>query len=118
MEITGQLLRDWEMDAGESFTDYFLHSQDNLFKFGQWLIKNGHPERGAEIVKHCEESRFEDQDMFHVHYDQEMSWGDWDAADAIYTKDFHLWAAFINDDERLRARFISWWKDWNREDEE
>lgn len=45
-----QKIREWEVDAGESFYDYFAHDNVNFVSWAFWLIGKGFTEHGNAII--------------------------------------------------------------------
>lgn len=44
-------IRDWEMDAGEGFYDYFAHDRVSNVSWAFWLIGKGFNEHGIAILE-------------------------------------------------------------------
>lgn len=115
-------ISEWEYEAGESFTDYFMHDTVLDEDWGKWLIKVGHKERGEAILKsvesHKEANQFccQDQEFLygiyvHPEFVESLSWKKCISYDVIYDddldneanrdKDRLLWAQFILDPDNL-----------------
>lgn len=109
-------ISDWEMDHGESFTDYFMHDNIDDKEWGEWLITKGFKERGEAIIEvydaHAAANEFCCQDqafLYQVHqfpnYEVSMGWKGiieygviWDCdfeTDENMDKEFLLWAEFL-----------------------
>lgn len=84
---------EWEHEAGEGFTDYFMHDLINDVEWAIWLKTKGFEERAYEILEETESSTFgviDQQFLFNIHDEgQESYWKD------DYRKDVELWAEFI-----------------------
>lgn len=112
-----QTLRDWEMDAGESFTDYYMDARVKPVSWAFWLLGKGHTEKANKLIDAITARDYIDQtELFHIHYSDEISWSDWDAADAIYFKDFLIWADFLCASDRYFNDIKGWLEDWFKDD--
>lgn len=90
-------INDWEADAGESFTDYFMHDnvKDNSWAF--WLLGKGFTERANEIIDEILKGETcLDQGLLydvHTNYDDDFKEiGDWKENS---DKNVKLWAEFL-----------------------
>ena len=100
-------IRNWEVDAGESFTDYFLdrYSYDDAWL--AFLVDKGYEGLVQEILSDvyvCKDGTVltcTDQELkFEPHNSAwEASGNDW--SEDEYRKDVALWAEFILADEKL-----------------
>lgn len=94
-------IRDWELDAGEGFCDYFLDSYSYSGRWEEFLLNKGYDDLVKEIEEDCfvlrdgtklgctdQQLKFEPHSRAH-----ENEGGDWD--EDIYRKDVALWAEFI-----------------------
>lgn len=114
-----QTLRDWEMDAGESFTDYYMDDRVKPVSWAFWLLGKGYTEKANKLIDDITARRSVGQmDTFHIHYADGMSWSDWDAADATYFKDFLIWADFLCASDRYFKDIKEWLEDWFKDDDE
>lgn len=114
-----QKIRDWEMDAGESFTDYFMEGRVNESNWAFWLLGKGFTQKANWLINEIAKKSYIDQvEKFHIHYSDEISWSDWDSADAIYFKDFLLWAEFFLGSDIYTARINEWFKEQEADLEE
>lgn len=112
--VLAKALRAWEMDAGESFTDYYLSGAVKPVSWAFWLLGKGFVGKANPLITRINNGeRYIDQDeMFHVFYDPDrQSWDDWDHADRIYFKDFKLWAEFLTASDRYFDDICAWLKD-------
>lgn len=115
-----QKLRNWEMDAGESFVDYFMDGRVNEINWAFWLLGKGHTATATFIINSKADGvKYLDQtEKFHVHYNDDVSWDDWDAADAIYFKDFLIWAEFLLASKVYTDRINEWFSEQEQDEEE
>lgn len=104
-------IRDWEYNAGESFTDYFLDSGDHDDKWIVFIESKGFTDL-AEQIK--EDKYIDGNNKVRYSTDQHLKFeincckmedeqGDWD--DEAYVKDLNLWAEFILNDESILSDF-------------
>lgn len=104
-------IRDWEYKAGESFTDYFLDSDDYDEKWIAFIESKGFLDSSQKIKK---ETYIDRNNKVIYHADQHIKFdincckmedeqGDWD--DEAYVKDLNLWAEFILSDESVLSDF-------------
>lgn len=122
---------EWEQDAGESFTDYFMHGGVNDKDWGLWLIDNGHKERGEAIVKsydaHEAACQFccQDQDFLYAiftnpEFVEEQNWKGLPSFEVCYSdedwsyeledKNHLLWAEFLLSSEIYTAKVTEFLK--------
>lgn len=101
-------IRDWELDAGESFTDYFLDNWP-IGSWAYWLLGKGHHEWANNIINKNEAKRdakpnefiFIDQEEKFEFFDAEAS-GDWTEED--YCKNVRVWAEFLVESDQYFRR--------------
>lgn len=104
-------IRDWELDAGEGFCDYFLDSYSYCGRWKEFLLSKGYDDLVAKIEADVyvlrDGTRFESTDQelkFEPHSRaHENEGGDWD--EDIYRKDVALWAEFILLHEDIYTEF-------------
>lgn len=96
-----EAIRDWEMDAGESFTDYFL----DRWAFGSWvywLLGKGHHEWANKLINKNEQGIYVDQSEkfeFYHDYDDEGKW-----SEELYHKNVRVWAEFLVESDQYFRR--------------
>lgn len=95
---------DWENDAGESFTDYFMHDNVADRSWAFWLLGKGYTSRANEII---EEIVKQQNSKVHVCLDQELLYDlheeePWDEEaksynwnQENYNKNVMLWSEFL-----------------------
>ena len=95
---------DWENDAGESFTDYFMHDNVADRSWAFWLLGKGYTSRANEII---EEIVKQQNSKVHICLDQELLYDihDQDPWDEVskthnwnqenYDKNVMLWSEFL-----------------------
>ena len=106
-EVLAKQIRAWEMRAGESFTDYYMDGHVKPVSWAFWLLGAGYTEKAnflIDVITKDGGTSLDQTEMFHIHYNDEVSWTDWDAGNAIYEKDFLIWAQFLVASDR-------YWKD-------
>lgn len=95
-------IRDWEWDAGESFTDYFL---DN-WPFGSWvywLLGKGYTDFTNDLINRNEAGEYISQDeKFYIHCDP------WDESSHI--KNVTIWAEFLTESDQYYRRVNEFFK--------
>lgn len=114
------LIRKWEMDAGESFTDYFLdmysyHDDDGWLLF---LKEKGFTSLLAEIKDSC--YTFKDGSVS-LCTDQQLKFEPFSSAqeewdEDVYRKDVALWAEFIRSSARVRGELETFFEEYFTED--
>lgn len=95
---------DWENDAGESFTDYFMHDNVADRSWAFWLLGKGYTSRANEII---EEIVKQQNSKVHICLDQELLYDihdqePWDEVSKThnwnqknYDKNVMLWSEFL-----------------------
>lgn len=91
-------IRDWEMDAGESFTDYFMHDRVYAVSWAFWLAGKGYIAKANEIIAEveagnkciCQQLLFDvipnDDFTDEVHFQNILIWSDFLFATETYRK--------------------------------
>lgn len=88
-ELTQKLI-DWEINAGESFMDYFLHDNVKASSWGFWLLGKGYIDFGNNIIsKFIKDEYLEQEELFDVFG------ADIDDDSDKWNKNFELWAEFL-----------------------
>lgn len=116
------LISEFEIKAGESFTDYFMHSQVSEVAWAYFLMGKGHDKRANAILNLLDtgETCLDQSLLFEInsaiieddlgdsgeHYIETLGV---DKHKALYNKDIDLWAEFISKDvessKRVKAFF-------------
>lgn len=47
VENLASMIKSWEVDAGESFDDYFMDGHVDIRTWADWLTQEGFAERGS-----------------------------------------------------------------------
>lgn len=122
--IYAERIRDWELEAGESFNDYFMHDYTDYENWGHFLIDHGLVQRGELILKWYIKDEINKQDqntLFNMYsgtlkysaeydtfyFDDDEFEGDWEE---LYHKDMLLFAEYILSDEDRKEDFDIWYK--------
>ena len=103
IQVLKDRIRSWEQDAGESFTDYFMHDNVAYRSWAFWLLGKGHTIRAnkiiEEIVKQESKGRLSlsQELLFDVH--GEYTWNEDTQKETwhedLYDKNVMLWAEFL-----------------------
>lgn len=115
-------IRNWEIDAGEGFLDYFMDDMVNEKSWAFWLIGKGYVERGNYIIEQClknDECTFHDMEMVYhiaeggIKYDAEYDThyvieGDADNDEDNIWLNAKLWAEFLISTEYYRNMLDEW----------
>lgn len=92
-------IRDWECEAGESFTDYFMHDRVKTLSWAFWLLGKGYTEHALVIIRGLEagETYFDQEELFHIYpeYEGVNEHGDPQYCDENYDKNVEIWAEFL-----------------------
>lgn len=84
-------IRNWEVEAGESFTDYFMHDNVKDQSWAYFLLGKGHVERAVEIVDEIHNgNKCIDQELLYEIYSNDGEW-----SEEQYNKNVILWAEFL-----------------------
>lgn len=116
-EIFNKIL-DWEIEAGESFTDYFMHDRVDDKDWAMFLIGKGYEERGKAILKAVHEHELvgepcclDQEFLYNIHeypkFEESLNWKGLPSYDVLYDenqdwsrkkyeKDSALWAEFLS----------------------
>lgn len=97
IEELAQQIHDWEVEAGESFTDYFMHSSVRDVSWAFWLLGKGFSERANEILNEVEAGNTcLDQELLYEIYPSsvyENGRDSWNKEN--YYKNVLLWSEFF-----------------------
>lgn len=109
-------IREWEIDAGESFADYF-ESNVNISNFMFWCLGRGY----LDVIKfQLWEDAKSDNDCFADFLTVVIDGGEEYSLviDTEWEKGEMILAEFISESITYTHRFNQFMSDWNREDEE
>lgn len=114
-------IRDWERQAGESFTDYYMDDRVKEVSWAFWLLAfdgGRHSDRANYLIDELTARKsLGQEEKFHLFYDPEMSWGsthdEWLAAEEVYFQDFMLWAEFLTASDRYFNDIEDWLTEQN-----
>lgn len=86
-------IKDWESNAGEGFTDYFMHDNVRDVSWAFWLLGKGFVERANEILNQINSGeKCLDQELLYEVYEVH----DWTKkSQEAYYKNILLWAEFL-----------------------
>jgi len=83
-------INDWEENAGESFTDYFMHSNVKDLNWAFWLLGKGFKDKALEIIDLISKGETcIDQDILYEIYSE------YDDDFVPYNKNVEIWAEFL-----------------------
>ena len=119
IRLYAKRIQNFEFEAGESFTDYFMDDEVFYTSFAFWLLGKGFQERANfqinEINRRGGPHGFSDQElMFNVHASPlkefegkivcwELNTGT--ELDEAQQKDYLLWAEFLTSSDRYKVPF-------------
>lgn len=109
-------IRDWELDAGEGFCDYFFDAYSYDGKWLAFLEEKGFPEVAQAVredvyvcrdgtVLGCTDQELKFEPYTAALYEAELPWNE-----EVYRQDVVLWAEYILRDEKLLAEFHAFLK--------
>lgn len=112
-ETLAKQLRAWELDNGEGFTDYYMDGYVKPVSWAFWLLGKGYVIKANMLIDKITHSEYLDQDeLFHIHYSDDIEWGPdqkgFDAAEAVYEKDFLIWVEFLCASDRYFKDIAEW----------
>lgn len=99
-------IRDFELGAGESFTDYFLDNYP-LGSWAYWLLGKGHVEWANTIINANEAGAYVDQDAKFEWFDCYIlsnEYGDNQWCEDTYLKNVRVWAEFLVESDQYFRR--------------
>jgi hypothetical protein len=92
-------IRNWESEAGESFTDYFMHDHVKTLSWAFWLLGKGYTEHALVIIRGLEkgETYFDQEELFEIYpeYEGLNGYGDPKYSNENYEKNVAVWAEFL-----------------------
>lgn len=100
-------IRKWEFDAGESFTDQYMHDNVKDVSWAFWLLGKGYHERANELIDLIQAgNKCIDQELLYELYGDPDNW----------TEEFHmmnvaLWAEFLIASDRYWNEIVQWFND-------
>lgn len=106
-QVLAEAIHKWEQNAGESFTDYFMHDRVKDVSWAFWLLGKGYSERANMLIDLIQAgNKCIDQELlYHLHMTEE-----WD--EELYSKDIDLWADFLTASDRYFKEIEGWFKDY------
>lgn len=112
-------MRAWELDAGESFTDYYMDGRVKPVSWVFWLLGKGFTEKANMLIDKIQAGeRYIDQtEMFHINFNDEMDW--WkEPTEDLYFADFMIWAEFLIASDRYWKDISEWFEEKEKENDE
>lgn len=109
---------EWEHDAGESFTDYYMHDCVREVSWAFWLLGKGFVERANQILNEVEaDTKYcLDQELLfdiypsYVDYEKESCGYSWNEEN--YHKNVRLWAEFLVSSDIYLRRITEWFENY------
>lgn len=107
MERTAEALavkiREWEMNAGESFTDYYMHDRVKNVSWAFWLLGKGFSQRANFLIDMITASQYLEQEiLYDLHGDLE----EW--SEETHQQNILLWAEFLVASDRYWKDISEW----------
>lgn len=101
-----EAIRNFEVEAGEGFTDYFLDNYP-LGSWAYWLLGKGHTEWANNIINKNEAGGYVDQELKFEYFNSyphetETSSGSW--CEETYLKNVRVWAEFLVESDQYYRR--------------
>lgn len=96
-------IREWELDAGEGFDDYFMASwpQGSWFYF---LLGKGHTEWANKLINDLEQKKYVCQTEQFQWFDPYCNEGEPGWCEDIYLKNVRIWAEFLVESDQYFRR--------------
>lgn len=99
-------IRDWENDAGESFTDYFMHDNVYAVSWAFWLAGKGYTDKANEIIGEVESgNKCIDQEVLFDIVDNK------NFTDEVHFKNILIWSDFLLATETYVKRVSEFFKE-------
>jgi hypothetical protein len=94
-----EMIKSWEMDMGESFTDYFMHDHVNDKSWAFWLLGKGFKEHANHIIDEilAGETCIDQEVLYHIYPEYEEGDGNW--LEESCDKNSLIWSEFLTDTE-------------------
>ncbi len=90
-------IKNWEVEAGESFKDYFMHDMVKALSWSFWLLGKGFTEHALVIIRGIEKGKtyFDQEDLFDIYPEYEGVGDDPHWSQENYNKNVEIWAEFL-----------------------
>jgi hypothetical protein len=108
-----EAIRNWEMDAGEGFTDYFMDNWP-VGSWAYWLLGKGYTEWANNIINLYEKKQYVSQDTKFEWFDTYQE-GDWN--EEVYLRNVRVWAEFLVESDQYFRRVNEFFDEYNKPDE-
>jgi len=110
-------IRQWEVDAGESFNDYFAHDNISNISWAFWLIGKGFKEHGnAILAEHSKPGNdlhyVGQEELYDIYptYVGQNEYGDPKWIEENYEKNVLIMAEFLLDTPIYTKRVLDWFE--------
>lgn len=123
IDLYAARIKNFELEAGESFTDYFMDGEVFAGSWGFWLIGKGYTERGNAIINaynKANKKHWSDQELCFAVNASPLRW-DMDSKefypwqldrdinlDLAINADYKLWAEFLISSDRYYEPFLKY----------
>lgn len=106
-------ISEWEHEAGESFTDYFMHDNVKTLSWAFWLLGKGFTEHALVIIRGLEkgETYFDQEELFEIYPEHSYEDGkepEWNPDS--YEKNTEIWAEFLVATDSYQERVLKFFK--------
>jgi hypothetical protein len=111
-------IRDWECEAGESFTDYFMHDRVKTLSWAFWILGKGYTEHALVIIRGLEkgETYFDQEELFDI-YPQYVGDDGQEWSNDNYDKNVAIWAEFLVATDSYQDRVANFFLDYQEGEE-
>lgn len=112
IEALAAKIRSWELDAGESFTDYYMHDRVKNVSWAFWLLGKGFSERANTLIDLIQSGQqYIDQELLYELYDQDITEGESSWDEEVHKKNILVWAEFLIASDRYWKDIAGWFAD-------
>lgn len=102
-EALAAKIRAWELSAGESFTDYYMHDRVKNVSWAFWLLGKGFSQRANFLIDMITASQYLEQEiLYDLHGDLE----EW--SESTHQQNILLWAEFLVASDRYWKDISEW----------
>lgn len=103
-------IRHFEMDAGESFTDYFMDTWP-VGSWVYWLLGKGHTEWANKLIDKNEKGYVGQDEKFEF-YDSYCNEGEPGWCEETYLKNVRVWAEFLTESNQYFRRVNEFFEEY------
>ena len=99
-------IRNWELTAGESFTDYYMHDRVKNVSWAFWLLGKGFQARANFLIDMITISSYLEQEILYELYGDPENW-----TEETHFQNVELWAEFLIASDRYWNEIVQWFKE-------